>query len=89
LTSTFLAIFVTPSLYTLLDDLQGLFFRPPRVAAPVPAERVQVPTPTPVPAATTGGVLVATGGGNGHNGNGHGVEPTWLQKLRMREFDDD
>ncbi|MBV9328306.1 MAG: efflux RND transporter permease subunit [Chloroflexi bacterium] len=89
LTSTFLAIFVTPSLYTLLDDLQGLFFRPPRVAAPVPAERVQVPTPTPVPAATTGGVLVATGGGNGHNGNGHGIEPTWLQKLRMREFDDD
>src|SRR5438105_13091056 len=47
LTSTLLALFVTPSLYTLLDDLQGLFFRRPRVAARVPAARLPVPLPTP------------------------------------------
>src|SRR5207248_7159962 len=40
LTSTFLAIFVTPSLYTLLDDLQGVFFRAPKAAPEVPPERV-------------------------------------------------
>jgi HAE1 family hydrophobic/amphiphilic exporter-1 len=93
LTSTFLAIFVTPSLYTLLDDLQSVFFRTARVAAPVPTERVTVPTPEPVPApapVASGGVMVATRGGNGHtNGNGHGVEPAWLQKLKSREFDED
>jgi HAE1 family hydrophobic/amphiphilic exporter-1 len=86
LTSTFLAIFVTPSLYTLLDDLQSLIFRPGRAAAPVPTERVTVPAPEPVPVAA-GNVLVATAPGNGHNG--HTVEPTWLQKLKTREFDDD
>jgi HAE1 family hydrophobic/amphiphilic exporter-1 len=90
LTSTFLAIFVTPSLYTLLDDLQSVFFRPARVPAPAPADRVTVPEPVPVPA---GGVLVATAPGNGHNGhangNGHTVEPAWLQKLKAREFDDE
>src|SRR5262249_10559696 len=74
LTSPCLAIFVTPSLYTLLDDLQSVFFRPAHAPAPVPTERVTVPTPAPV---SSGAVLVAAGGGhNGHangNGNGHGV----------------
>ena len=92
LTSTFLAILVTPSLYTLLDDLQNVFFRPARVPAPVPTEHVTVPVPASAPVAA-GGVLVATRGGNGHNGhadgNGHSVEPAWLQKLKAREFDDD
>src|ERR1051326_926245 len=80
LTSTFLAIFVTPSLYTLLDDLQGVFFRRPKVVVPatVPSERVAIPAP-PVPV----GAHVATGNGhNGHNGNGHPVEPMWLQRLK-------
>jgi HAE1 family hydrophobic/amphiphilic exporter-1 len=88
LTSTLLAIFVTPSLYTLLDDLQSVFFKPARTQ-PVPAERVTAPVPAPahVPA---GAVAVATGNGhNGHtNGNGHGVEPTWLQRLKSQTFDD-
>jgi hydrophobic/amphiphilic exporter-1 (mainly G- bacteria), HAE1 family len=90
LTSTVLAILVTPSLYTLLDDLQNVFFRPSRVPAPVPTEHVTAPVPAPVSA---GGVLVATAPGNGHNGhangNGHHVEPAWLQKLKAREFEDD
>ncbi len=91
LTSTLLAIFVTPSLYTLLDDLQSVFFRPSYPPAPVPTERVTVhpPAPASVPSGT---VLVAAGGGghNGHaNGNGHGAEPTWLQKLKARDFDED
>src|SRR5439155_4021904 len=51
LSSTFLAIFVTPALYTLLDDLQNLifkFFRPAR--APVaPMGQVVVAKPAPVP----------------------------------------
>ena len=95
LSSTLLAILVTPSLYTLLDDLQSVFFRPARVPAPVPTEHVTVPAPVPAPVASSGGVLVATasGGGNGHNGhangNGHKVEPAWLQKLKAREFDED
>jgi len=95
LTSTFLAILVTPSLYTLLDDLQSVFFRPARVPAPVPTDHVTVPAPEPTPVASSGGVLVATapGGANGHNGhmngNGHNGEPAWLQKLKDREFDED
>jgi HAE1 family hydrophobic/amphiphilic exporter-1 len=91
LTSTFLAIFVTPSLYTLLDDLQNVVFRRPRATEPVPTERVAVPTPAPAPAPVpSGAVLVAAGAGNGHNGHANGgVEPMWLQKLKAREFDDD
>jgi HAE1 family hydrophobic/amphiphilic exporter-1 len=90
LTSTFLAIFVTPSLYTLLDDLQSVFFRPSRAPEPVPTERVTVPTPAPSPVAS-GAVLVAAGGVGGHNGhaNGHHVEPAWLTKLKAREFGDE
>jgi HAE1 family hydrophobic/amphiphilic exporter-1 len=89
LTSTFLAIFVTPSLYTLLDDLQSVFFRS-HPAEPVPADRLAVPTPAPVPVAAgatnTGGVAVAT---HGANGDGHHVEPVWLRRLRSGSFEDD
>src|SRR5579864_7148827 len=80
LTSTLLAIFVTPSLYTLLDDLQSVFFRPARHApAEAPIEHVPAPehTPVAVPAAA-GAVALADGHpSNGHNGsgNGHTVEP--------------
>jgi hydrophobic/amphiphilic exporter-1 (mainly G- bacteria), HAE1 family len=88
LTSTFLAIFVTPSLYTLLDDLQSVFFRAPRlVPAEVPSQRVTVPTPAPVPVAAA--VAVNGNGHNGHNGNGHAVEPAWLQRLKAGAFEDD
>src|SRR5262249_34995121 len=71
LPSTFLAIFVTPSLYTLLDDLQSVFFRPSKRPAEIPSERVTVPVPavpTPAPVAVAAG---HTNGANGHNGNGH------------------
>jgi HAE1 family hydrophobic/amphiphilic exporter-1 len=93
LSSTLLAIFVTPALYTLLDDLQSLVFRTPRVPV-VPAERVAVPTPAPVPlAAGAAAVAVAHGNvaGNGHgNGaNGHKAEPAWLQRLKAGRFDED
>jgi hypothetical protein len=95
LTSTLLAIFVTPSLYTLLDDLQSLIFRPARPVTAVPAERVAVPSPVPVGAAA-GGATVALAAsprvshGNGHgNGNGHGAEPAWLQKLKSGAYEDD
>jgi HAE1 family hydrophobic/amphiphilic exporter-1 len=50
LTSTFLAIFVTPSLYTLLDDLQSVFFRPSRPVTP--------PVLAPVAAADANGAYV-------------------------------
>jgi HAE1 family hydrophobic/amphiphilic exporter-1 len=93
LTSTFLAIFVTPSLYTLLDDLQSKIFRPARVVAPVPAGRVAVPQPVPVPA---GHAVAVVSDGNGHNGqngdngaNGQKAEPAWLQKLKAGRFDDE
>jgi hypothetical protein len=101
LTSTFLAIFVTPSLYTLLDDLQSVFFRPSR--APVPSERVAEPAPAPVLVGAAAGAhaTVATSNGhtgtngngsngNGSNGNGHdGSGPTWLRKLKTGSFEDD
>src|SRR5205085_2106872 len=81
LSSTFLAIFVTPALYTLLDDLQSIIFRRPAFA-PVPRERLQVaePRPAPVPVPVAAGH--AGNGHNGSNGNGHHVEPAWLQKLK-------
>jgi hypothetical protein len=99
LTSTFLAILVTPSLYTLLDDLQNLVFRPSHTAPPVPTERHTVPAAEHAPAAP-GPVLVATAvsqptsHGNGHangngNGNGHTIEPAWLQKLKSGAFEDE
>jgi len=101
LSSTLLAIFVTPALYTLLDDLQNLVFRTPRT--PVPAvEHVAFPTPAPVPvAAGAASTVVAhgNGAGNGHgngSGNGHGnganghkAEPAWLQRLKAGRFEED
>ena len=105
LSSTLLAIFVTPALYTLLDDLQNLVFRTP--PTPVLAvERVPVPAPAAVPVAAGAGATVvahSTGSGNGHgngsgngSGNGHGnganghkAEPAWLQRLKAGRFEDD
>jgi hydrophobic/amphiphilic exporter-1 (mainly G- bacteria), HAE1 family len=90
LTSTFLAIFVTPSLYTLLDDLQSKLFRPAYAAPQVPTERVAVPRPAPVLVAAGGDGHGGNGHGNGRNGaNGQRVEPTWLQKLKAGSFDED
>jgi predicted RND superfamily exporter protein len=97
LSSTFLAIFVTPALYTLLDDLQNLIFRTARTAV-VPPERVAV-EPAPV-ASSVGATALAmprpahsNGNGNGHaNGNGTGsghTEPAWLQRLKAGKFEDD
>jgi hydrophobic/amphiphilic exporter-1 (mainly G- bacteria), HAE1 family len=97
LSSTLLAIFVTPALYTLLDDLQNLVFRTPR-APVVPVERVVVPTPVAVAVAAgagAGAVAHGNGSGNGHgngsgNGaNGHKVEPAWLQRLKAGRFEED
>src|SRR5579859_1810318 len=99
LSSTLLAVFVTPALYTLLDDLQNLVFRPSHKPL-IPAEHAAVPTPVPVPVAAGGsGVSVAhaDGSGNGHgngaNGhtgaNGHAPEPVWLQRLKAGRFEDD
>lgn len=84
LTSTFLAIFVTPSLYTLLDDLQSLVFRPGRARVPVPTERVAEPAPVPVGAVAMGNGHHGNGNGNGHNG-----EPVWLQRLKAGAFEDE
>jgi hypothetical protein len=105
LSSTLLAIFVTPALYTLLDDLQNLVFRTP--PTPVLAvERVPVPAPAPVPVAAGAAATVVahgngsgSGSGNGHgngSGNGHGnganghkAEPAWLQRLKAGRFEED
>jgi hydrophobic/amphiphilic exporter-1 (mainly G- bacteria), HAE1 family len=91
LTSTFLAIFVTPSLYTLLDDLQSVFFRPARAPVEIPSQRVVVPAPAParVPATVVAVAANQAPNGNGHSGNGHAPEPLWLQKLRSGNFGDD
>jgi hydrophobic/amphiphilic exporter-1 (mainly G- bacteria), HAE1 family len=96
LTSTFLAIFVTPSLYTLLDDLQNVFFRPSRAPVEIPTERVAVPVPHPAPVPVAAGALAVaaataphTNGHNGANGaNGHTSEPLWLQKLKSGNYSD-
>ncbi|GAC1319334.1 MAG: efflux RND transporter permease subunit [Chloroflexota bacterium] len=84
LSSTLLAIFVTPSLYILLDALQNLIFRPGHRAAltpehagaPAPAPALapaSEPSPVPVGGAVSSAhgaaVAVAT---NGHASNGHG-----------------
>jgi hydrophobic/amphiphilic exporter-1 (mainly G- bacteria), HAE1 family len=76
LSSTFLAIFVTPALYTLLDDLQSLLFRPSRAAA-VPArvavaEPAHAPEPAPALASAASGHAAGHATGtNGHGSNGH------------------
>jgi len=92
LSSTFLAIFVTPALYTLLDDLQRLLFRPsPAVSVP----RVAVPEPAPAPALASmatshDGHANGSSGANGSNGtNGSRPEPAWLRKLKAGTFDED
>src|SRR3954451_22618484 len=76
LSSTLLAIFVTPSLYTLLDDLQNLVFR--RKPTPVmPPDRLGVPVPAGPAVAMAipqGGVVAATTGhGNGNGGHANGA----------------
>ncbi|MDQ6672491.1 MAG: efflux RND transporter permease subunit [Chloroflexota bacterium] len=98
LSSTFLAIFVTPALYTLLDDVQRLIFRQPRGVVAVPSTRVAVETPVaapqPVVAAAAGTVAGRTephaNGANAPaaNGNGHKAEPAWLQRLKAGTFED-
>jgi HAE1 family hydrophobic/amphiphilic exporter-1 len=79
--STLLAIFVTPALYTFLDDLQNKIIRPKRVPT-VPRERVtlpvEAPAPVPVAAAAAGSSTVTTAAvgiahGNGANGHGKGA----------------
>jgi hypothetical protein len=95
LSSTLLAIFVTPALYTLLDDLQNLVIRPKRPVV-VPRERVPVeaPTPAPAPVPIPAGAMALHADGNGHgngangHGNGHKPEPAWLQKLKAGSFED-
>jgi hydrophobic/amphiphilic exporter-1 (mainly G- bacteria), HAE1 family len=87
LSSTFLAIFVTPALYTLLDDLQSKLFRPSRVT-PVPRVAVAA-EPEPVPALAGAASHGHASGPNGANGvNGRRPEPAWLQKLKAGSFDD-
>lgn len=83
LSSTLLAIFVTPALYTLLDDLQGKVLR----HKPMPEMALErVPTPVSEgPVAVPAGVAVATRAGNGHNGHN---EPAWLRRLRSSDFGD-
>jgi HAE1 family hydrophobic/amphiphilic exporter-1 len=101
LSSTLLAIFVTPALYTLLDDLQNLVFRASRTPV-LAVERVPVSAPAPVPVAAGAAATVVahgTGSGNGHgngSGNGHGSganghkpDPAWLQRLKAGRFEDD
>ena len=73
LSSTFLAIFVTPALYTLLDDLQSLIFRTPRPVTPVPSTHVTAEAPVlegpkPVAAGTASLAMAADAHGNGANG---------------------
>ena len=97
LSSTLLAIFVTPALYTLLDDVQSNLFRPARVTSPVPAVVAAQPAPVPVAVgASVASHASPSKGGNGRNGgngangaNGHRAEPAWLQRLKAGAFDDD
>jgi hydrophobic/amphiphilic exporter-1 (mainly G- bacteria), HAE1 family len=96
LSSTLLAIFVTPSLYTLLDDLQSKIMRKPKVPE-LALEHVRAPvaeSPVMVPAGAGAGVATASAH-NGHNGaNGANgaratkTEPAWLQRLRSGDFGD-
>ncbi len=57
MTSTLLAVFVIPAVYTLFDDLQNLLFRRRAVATPATAE--PLPAPAPVPA--VGSVMASNG----------------------------
>jgi HAE1 family hydrophobic/amphiphilic exporter-1 len=72
LSSTLLATFVTPSLYTLLDDLQSKVFRVAGIQ-PIPRERytVEAPEPAPVPVAAAPASKAA---------------PAWLERLRSGDY---
>ncbi|HEY3059856.1 MAG TPA: efflux RND transporter permease subunit [Chloroflexota bacterium] len=93
LSSTLLAMLVTPSLYTLLDDLQSKVMRqkpmPELHLERVPAPQTEGPVAVPVAAAVA---TQSDAAGNGHNGangaNGaHTVnEPAWLRRLRSGDF---
>ena len=96
LSSTLLAIFVTPSLYTLLDDLQNKVMRrkvmPEMALEHVPAPVSEGPVTVPVAAGHGNGHTGANGNGangNGANGNADGSfvnEPAWLRRLRGGNF---
>jgi hypothetical protein len=100
LSSTLLAIFVTPSLYTLLDDLQSKVMRQKRqpevalehVKAPPVEGPVAVPVAAAVATAHAGNGANGAKGANGANGaNGaHAVhaggEPAWLRRLKSADF---
>jgi hypothetical protein len=86
LSSTFLAIFVTPALYTLLDDLQRIVIRPSEHLSWCQRRRSTrlPPEPAPVPVVAASAVATENGNGanghtndaNGANGNGH-ANGTW------------
>ena len=78
LSSTLLATLVTPSLYTLIDDLQTQVFRVVGIQ-PIPRERHAVgetPVPAPQPAAAAAAA----------NGGRTTPEPAWLQRLRSADY---
>ncbi|MDQ3811283.1 MAG: efflux RND transporter permease subunit, partial [Chloroflexota bacterium] len=94
LSSTLLATLVTPSLYSLLDDLQRLVLRQKR-QPDVALEHVAAPpsqgplaAPTPVATAMVGGAngVALTNGANGANGAAARPEPAWLQRLKSGNF---
>jgi HAE1 family hydrophobic/amphiphilic exporter-1 len=92
LSSTLLAIFVTPSLYTLLDDLQSKVLRqkraPELALEPVPAPVAEAPVAVPVGASVA--THASSHDGNGHNGaNGARSEPAWLRRLKSGDFGGD
>jgi HAE1 family hydrophobic/amphiphilic exporter-1 len=63
LTSTLLAIFVTPALYTLLDDVQSKFFRPPRLEPT--RDQLGVPTAVATTRSAAGAARVEAAVGSG------------------------
>ena len=81
LSSTLLAVFITPSLYTILDDLQSLVFRGRKPAEEI--EEVLVPVHAPEPALAMAGANGhpvphgsngVTAGAHGGRSNGHGPD---------------
>jgi HAE1 family hydrophobic/amphiphilic exporter-1 len=73
LSSTLLAIFVTPALYTLLDDVQSKVFRPsPKLVVEHVGVSAEAPAPAPAPTPVAVGAATVTSHANGNgNGNGH------------------
>ncbi len=92
MTSTILAVFVIPAVYTLFDDLQMLIFR--RKATPVPAAAEPAHAPAPVPAngsagapvmaSSNGHAVVASENGASRVGVGSYARSTFLRRSRMR-----